>query len=242
MRTADTTPSPFQSFWSEWETCLSDMPTPSLWLGMVPLAGAPATLGEVLDAIQSLEDTDEVVHALLTLHHEGDQTAGRLVLQLMFPRISRLALTGASRGYGEDRAPEAMAAMWQAIATYPLRRTSRVVANLAMDALGHLGAQVPDHSPELPVDITGPNPLEVLEVEAAHPETTNASSEVVELLTWALHNDLVDAERIRTLALRHLGPRQTLEELAAQTGLSVSGLRFRLREGVKDIQAALAAA
>ena len=72
MRTADTTPSPFQSFWSEWETCLSDMPTPSLWLGMVPLAGAPATLGEVLDAIQSLEDTDEVVHALLTLHHEGD--------------------------------------------------------------------------------------------------------------------------------------------------------------------------
>lgn len=129
----------------EWQTELAHRPaadpdgTP--WaLGHPTLAG-PHTLEGLLAVISASEgeDTDAVLHALLCLAHDGRTDAARTVLQTMLPTVRRQGLTARYRRL-EDPLSCAGAAMWTAIATYPLRRTRAVAANLALEALHHLDA------------------------------------------------------------------------------------------------------
>lgn len=230
---------PLDALRREWESAIAPQPVPAGWAGYLPTP-PPATLGQLLDEIQFASDANAHLLALVRLQHDGCEIAGRLLLQVMFPRMARLSRTGSARGYGEDRFSEAIGAMWSAIATYPLRRRERVAANLALDALNLLGRNRADASPEVPVDM---QQATALEWEAG--AEMSASEELVRVLSHAYADGVLSLEQASTLAARGLGPKVSLEELAADLDLSVSGLRHRIRSGLgllADAEASVSAA
>lgn len=112
------------------------------------------TLDQIVFGIQEqgcdLARRDAMLLALLCRCQDGDGLAGRVVLQVMLPKVVRLAMGIVRRpdvgGEPEEAFALAVAAMWQAIATYPVsRRPAKVPANLALDGLaivqrGHTGS------------------------------------------------------------------------------------------------------
>lgn len=87
------------------------------------------SLDQVLQAAH--DDSDGVLHALLGESGQGDQIAGRVVLQSMVGRMVRMAHRDVKAGVDDY-----VAALWCEISTYPLtRRPVRIAANLALDTL-----------------------------------------------------------------------------------------------------------
>ena len=95
--------------------------------------------------------------ALIRLTQAGHQLAGRVVLQLMLPKLGRMTNrtsgTTSENAWSEDRRHIAVAEFWDVVATYPVgRRTRRVAANLALETLHRLTAATRGPRPDLPVD------------------------------------------------------------------------------------------
>ncbi len=94
---------------------------------------------KVLVGYESLDDLltaaqghpDAILGALLTEVSNGDQLAGRVVLQSLIGRIVRMARRDPSAGVDDY-----VSALWCQIQTYPLGlRPLRIAANLSMDTL-----------------------------------------------------------------------------------------------------------
>lgn len=111
------------------------------------LAGAHRP-GDIVDTIDkaSPDDQDMALLALVTLAQNGEQLAGRIVLQQMLPKLSQLArdhqatlADGVSDPDGPDERYQILTAtFWQVVMTYPIdRRPRKVAANLALDTLLH---------------------------------------------------------------------------------------------------------
>lgn len=196
---------------------------------------ASATAGDLVDAITSGPHHDVLLHQLLTLHRDGDELAGRIVLQAMLGRANRLTRTAAGRGHDAD---DAVAGLWTAIATYPLHRTANVAANLAMDALKAM-SPARDETPLSP---------EVLEGQIHNdqdagrlaPHSPSASDEAVTVLLWALDHDVLTCEEVRLLACTYLG--EGYRDTTAHTQASAAAARQRRSRAVRKLAAAVAAA
>jgi DNA-directed RNA polymerase specialized sigma24 family protein len=100
---------------------------------------------EALVGYESLDDLlaaaqghpDAILGALLTEVSNGDQFAGRVVLQALMGRIVRMAGRDPSAGVDDY-----VAALWCQIQTYPLAsRPVRIAANLSMDTLKAVHAE-----------------------------------------------------------------------------------------------------
>src|SRR5688572_25297986 len=100
---------------------------------------------EALVEYESLDDMlaaaqghpDAILGALLTEVSNGDQLAGRVVLQALMGRIVRMAGRDPSAGIDDY-----VAALWCQIQTYPLvSRPVRIAANLSMDTLKAVHAE-----------------------------------------------------------------------------------------------------
>jgi DNA-directed RNA polymerase specialized sigma24 family protein len=100
---------------------------------------------EVLVEYQSLDDLlaavqghpDAILGALLTEVSNGDQLAGRVVLQALLGRIVRMAARDPVAGVDDY-----VAELWSRIRTYPLAaRPDRIAANLSMDTLKAVHAE-----------------------------------------------------------------------------------------------------
>jgi hypothetical protein len=94
---------------------------------------------EVLAPCRSFDDvlsaarlnSDPILAALLTEVANGDQLAGRVVLQSLIGRMVRMAQRDPRAGVDDYLAP-----LWCVINSYPLsRRPVRIAANLSMDTL-----------------------------------------------------------------------------------------------------------
>ncbi|MFT4217863.1 MAG: hypothetical protein QM619_11880 [Micropruina sp.] len=106
---------------TEWSR-LAALPVPDGW------GTSARTFGEVLVGIG--DDPDARLGDLLRRHADGDQLAGRVVLQAVLGMLVRLAAQDARHGVGDY-----VAECWLRLGTYPLvRRPRRVAANLALDA------------------------------------------------------------------------------------------------------------
>lgn len=150
----------------EWEL-LSERPAPTWWSRHPQLGGLP-DLAAVLGAIRGRPD--EILGALVAECLEGDQLAGRVVMQALLPKLVRLACADTRVAFDDY-----VAAFWCCLRTYPLaRRPERVAANLAWEtrrlALSELSpktipmAEPPPRAPEAP---RGPTALGVLAVARA---------------------------------------------------------------------------
>jgi hypothetical protein len=153
------------------------------------------------------------------------------------------------RGDREEALARAVAALWQAIATYPVAaRPARVAANLALDTVavaqrGHTGSshfrlsyrEVPvadvgnvgsvgQHDRD-PADLRGP-----------------ADAELLTLLAWAVRHRVVDLDEARLLlrvyTVDEHGRPADGRTVAEQTGLTWPTLRQRCRRLAQRIGAA----
>lgn len=229
--------------YSEWDRELADHPTADhdgvLWADRAPALAGISTLGAVLEMIDAgdTERTDAVLHALLTLASRGSDIAARTVLQAMLPAVRRQGHTARFRRL-EDPLSCAGAAMWTAISTYPLRRTRRVAANLALEALRALDAQE-----------IAPLPIEDVEarVDAAHirtaghggPEVTDAEAAAA-TIAWGMDHGILTPEDGRLLALVHLAePTPSTVELADEFGITAAAVRQRHSRAVRRLASAV---
>ena len=198
---------------------------------------------------------DAVLLALLALAKDGDRLAGRVVLQVMLPKAVRLATSIVRRpdvlGDRDEAQASAIAAMWQAIATYPLAaRPGRVTANLALDTLallqrGHTGSSHFARTfPEQPFgdlrELGEAGRYDVEPDESAGP----VDAELLVLLAWAVRNDVLDLDQARLLARVYAidGRPADTAAVAAEHGVSWSTLRQRCHRLARRLgQAAIAA-
>lgn len=204
---------------------------PPAWTAFEVLADV-ATVGELISRLslaRASAETDGTLHALLTLHAEGDQLAGRTVLQTMLGKAARLARTAHARGI-EDANVAAVEAMWTAIHQYPLHRTSSVAGNIALEALATLLKQ--SCSPTVPSMC-----LDQLADEACHEEF---QQNLTRVLSWALEQAIITSDDVRLLARLHLSDGcVSLRQVAAERGVSHAAMRQRHSRLVRKLAAAV---
>lgn len=146
-------------------------------------------LGDLLDRIDGSHGVqeDELLLALVRLAQGGQQLAGRVVLQAMLPKLTRMVRNTRPLSSDdfelEDRRHTAVAAFWEVLSGYPVsRRPSSVAGNLALDTLRELTGMR-----KAPVD----RPCR-LAVEGSYDEPRLSSpgltsdADLLEVIAWAL--------------------------------------------------------
>ena len=231
----------------EWSTALGSRPVPAAWTRCAVLAGF-GTGQDVLDAISradASQDVDAILHALLTFHGAGDQMAGRTVLQTMLGKVARTAQTARNRGLA-DECEAALAAMWTAIHTYPLRRTRSVAGNLALDALRQLGERTPSETAVPQVWLTEAEEAQHSVVGPAAPTEDGFDTVLVQTLIWATDHQVLTPAEIQLIAQAHLqtsgGFVARMTDLAEEMGLTFRCLQQRHHRAVTRLAGAVAEA
>lgn len=197
--------------------------------------------GELETEIHNLPKaaTDSALHELLTLEHSGHELAGRLVLQLMLPKVAHF--TNRCTGFTALRMPIAerqqasLEAMWEAIRTYPLRRAKSVSGNLALNALALITKEYGTYLSDQPELSIGDE--EVLQsladreavAESSEPAWGDSSyDELVKLLSWAVESDALTRDEVSLLARFDLGEQDDRAALATDLNVSPATLIKRV--------------
>lgn len=172
-----------------------------------------------------------------------DHLAGRLVLQVMLGRAVNLARRthrfGAPgvRGDLPQLTAAAVAALWHAIATYPVeRRRNKVAVNLCMDALAHFNAGLQDEAPEL---------VDANVLDTAEPVFRRAPAPVVEVfstLTWGISKGIITADDAELLVRVYCplpGQLGGAHRVALELGLSAATVRQRCSRAIQRLSDAV---
>jgi hypothetical protein len=130
---------------NEWsQLCASQQALTELgsWRRAEPALSSVDALDDLVGAVRA--DADGVLGALVRLAQGGSLLAGRAVVQLMLPKIVRMARSQQrSLVPFEDAASRVVAAMWEQIMCFPIAtRCRRIASNLALDSLKDVTAGV----------------------------------------------------------------------------------------------------
>lgn len=173
----------------------------------------------IVDAVDSASPVtqDRMLLSLIRLTQSGHQLAGRIALQLMLPKLGKMALriagTDSDNAWSEDRRHIVVAEFWDVLATYPVdRRPSKVAANLALDTLYRATAGSRTQASDIPVDPTG-TVLRILDEQAREDVESHvirdaclsSETDLPGLLNWAVANGTItqaDSELMITVYLR----------------------------------------
>jgi hypothetical protein len=207
--------------------------------------------GRLVDTVHAAPKggSDRQLHALLTLAAAGDSVSTRLLLQVMLPKTVQLARTCACLRTlsPEDAAWSAFSAMWEAVKTYPLHRTTSVAGNLGLNALALINETL--GLPRNHVDEVGVSDedLEAKMNEGADAQSTepgwgdSSFHDLVKVLTWAADTGTLTRREIGILARADLGEETDREALAEELGSTRASLskrvwriRTKLMEAVQE--------
>ena len=225
------------------------------WALTCPALTGLGTLDDVLSLLADADATarDAVLLALVEAAQAGDALAGRTVLQTMLGKAVRVAGTVARRddvrGDQEEALARAVAALWQAIATYPVAlRPARVAANLALDTVavaqrGHTGSSYFRRSyREVPVADVGSVQPAVQHDGGPDELRGPADAQLLTVLAWAVRARVVGLDDAQLLARVYTvdehGRPADGRAIAEQAGLSWPALRQRCRRLAQRIGAA----
>ena len=205
-------------------------------------------LEEALHIVKKPE-ADRRLHILLSQAAAGDKVAERVVLQVMLPKTAQLARTCAClRSLSPaDAAWSAFGAMWEAVKTYPLHRTTSVAGNLGLNALAVINETLGlprNHVDEIGVldeDLEA-KMNEGAEARSTEPEWGDSSfHDLVKVLTWAADTGALTRQEISILARADLGDDTDRVSLADELGSTRASLskrvwriRTKLMEAVHD--------
>lgn len=231
---------------AEWRR-LGARPIPKRWplpalAGCTVLADAADVIGRTRRDQPSV--ADDLLIGLLDQRTEcDDHLAGRLVLQVMLGRAIRLARRAhrfgmpGVRGDLPQLTGAAVAALWHAIATYPVdRRRHKVSVNLCMDALRYFNVSLADDAPDL-VDPTV--------LDTAEPLFHHAPAPVVEVfatLTWGIGKQIITADDAELLVRVYCplpGQHGGAHLVARELGLSPGAVRQRCSRAIQRLSTAV---
>jgi len=188
--------------WAEQEPRLAEFPS-------------AAELVTKLDRTEGAGDysgSDTLLHALLSVAGSGgsaSRVAAQLVAARMVPAAQRIVgqLVTAARRCGRavtraDAHTTVAGCLWEQVRTFPLGRTHHIAANLAAEVLAQSLRTHDAHPrctgraiPTDPADLTPPGPV-----------ATQASEELVRLLSWAVTAHHVSREQAMLLLARWSSP------------------------------------
>jgi len=148
----------------DWRRCVVDHPhRAQQWAARHGVLSNCRDLADVLAAVR--QSPDEALFTLLAENANGDELAGRVVLQAMLGKLVRMAATDPKADVDDY-----VSAMWCHIRDYPLpRRPNKIAANLSLDTLKAVRAE---HSgkrcdPETAAVAPGPGLNDLLEEHLA---------------------------------------------------------------------------
>ncbi len=223
------------------------------WATSYPALAGLNRPGDVVDAIDvgPPERKDELLVSLLEAFQNGQQLAGRILLQAMLPKLSHYAFrTGVAarlEARPEDRFQVVVCEFWEVLGAFPIqRRTSRVAANLALETL-HRVTRL-SRLPELPMapdamaglvgSVTDPcGPGADARTAAGRLAQPDPDWDLATLLTWARAEGVLSHEDADLLRDIYTAPgSETVRDVsrayrdrAAGSGVSVAALRQRVR-------------
>jgi hypothetical protein len=245
--------------WARLSVAAESTASVATWGAVSPALNGAGSLEGVLSRVWQVdvEARDEVLLALLELSRDGDQLAGRTVLQAMLGKAVRVAACAANRpdlrGDQEEALACAVSSLWLVIATYPIaRRRSRVAANLALDTValvqrGHTGSshfrRTYPETPFADLRTVGESVREDLQPADGHGPP---DAELFRLLAWAVRHDVLTLEEarllIRVYTVDEQGRPGDARSIAREEGLTWLALRQRCHRLARRVgNAAIAA-
>lgn len=227
------------------------------WGRAHPVLAPCASLGELVDAIDAAdpERTDALLGALIATFQAGAQLAGRVVLQAMLPKLTRMAVatstTSSDDMWAEDRRHIIIAEFWTVLTCYPLaRRPAGVAGNLAMDTLHRVTAGK-RRPVEVAMDLSGPTGevarAALWSSPPAQPEEGSESNpggrELAAVVAWGREQALVSESDAALLTTIYSGQatREGFESEAARLGITPAAVRQRCSRAVRAITRAVQA-
>lgn len=206
------------------------------------LAGYPRP-ADLVDAVDHADPAtqDQILAALIRLTQDGHQLAGRILLQLLLPKLGKMALrtnpTSSDSAWGEDRRHIIVAEFWDIVAGYPIhRRTRKVAANLALETL-HRITNPRGHRVDLPVDPdtlgrTLTNQELASDTDLPLPGGLTCDASLVDVVDWAVQQHVIttnDAQLLLRVYLPHPNhpAGSPSDRVAAELGLTPAALRKR---------------
>lgn len=178
------------------------------------------------------EDRDRLLITLLTLEHDGDAFAGRVLLKSFMPIALRLPSSCSSmRSMWQHSPGDARTAtigvLWEVLHTYPLHRTNAVAGNIRGETIKALGRWFGSESSV--DDLTVED--EMLEKMVGPDDTDDVFRDLVTILTWAIDSGTLRRDEVQLLARIELAegnPGRAREEAAEEMGISRETLNRRV--------------
>lgn len=206
------------------------------WSHTEPALAGYQRPADVVDAVDQASSgkQDTILAALIRLTQAGHQLAGRVLLQLLLPKLGKMALrtggTSSDNAWSEDRRHIIVAEFWDIVACYPVaRRHSKVAANLVLDTLHRVTNPRgrPADTPLDPVELPQPQRSRT----PATPGELSVDADLDELVSWAVERHVISAADGQLLCRVYLPhPDQQgspADHAAAALGLSPAAVRQR---------------
>lgn len=202
---------------------------------------------------QSKESRDAILLTLLTLEHDGDTFAGRVLLKSFMPLALRLPSSCSStrdlwRHSPADARTATIGVLWEVLHNYPLHREANVSGNIRLETIKLLDRSYGNKLDEISVD---DDTLEYLVNEDDVYAGDDTFRDLVTILTWAIDSETLRRDEVQLLARIELAegdPRDARKLAADELGISretlnrrVSRIRTKLMHAVcGDVQATVA--
>ncbi len=211
------------------------------------------TPGAIVDAIDVAdpEHTDQLLLALLRLHHGDHQVAGRILLQCFLPRLSRMHLTRYDMRTGDpgtwqaDSRAMIIAEFWDVLASYPTHRTSKIPSRLILDTTHRITqTKTYTRNPDMiPTDLASREDQLPLSLDPT-PGDLNADSDLMTVLHWAHTTHVITRDEAQLLSDYDL-PQRTRRadplDASSQDGVSAAAHRQRRSRIVRRLVEAVRA-
>lgn len=204
----------------------------------------PADLVDAVD-VADAAGQDRMLLALIRLTQTGHQLAGRVVLQLMLPKLGRIAIRTAGHGsdsaWTEDRRHIVVAEFWAVVSGYPVdRRPSRVAANLSLETLRRV-TNPRGREPDRPVDPEMLKRRAGDHLDLGLPGTLTSDSSFDDVLGWAVRHHVIshaDGQLLARVYRPQPGPSATAE-VARDLGCTAAAIRQRCSRARRQLISAV---
>ena len=236
----------FHQLISEWITLNSTTSasnTVTRWATSEPLLEGFQHPHEIVDAIDSAqpEQQDAYFLSLLRLTQQGQALAGRILLQLMLPKLGRISLRMAARDadtlWDEDRKQLVVAEFWDIISNYAVdRRPNAVPVKLALDTLHRCTMKQPWRRQEIPSD----DAASFIDRPAReHDHDSDEPIRLADVVSWGVKQSVIsqdDADLMVSIYVDEEKPQQAADRLK----VSAAVIRKRCSRARQRLTAALA--
>lgn len=216
------------------------------WSVAHPALRGVATLAELPVHVRRHEDPNAVLLAVLVLHQNGAPLAGRVLLQLMLPKLvsithcARLDPLGHAGPVFGEKAAATVAAFLECAADQPTKAKT-IAGALALRTLGKITA--PSRAPGRELRSVSLETVEESETWVdGSAQLTGADVELAELLAWATASRTITTAERQLLELVYLEqPDASRADIAAELGITCASLRKRLSRTVGRVRVAVLA-